>query len=290
MDFDPRPQNIYNHYLDDPPTATDGCSSKDQLQALDNMEEIGIYHGPLGLDEQNQAKDQLTIVHPDHGGFPPQVRQLLKVWREDPAAQLRTQELLRLNIPESESRQLPERELLKARIAKFDADSSISTLVAHGLASLGGTSVWPITLSSRDQFYRLRQEVLEEIFLPAEDEIAWDEETVATGLDYLSAVEGHRQREIVAAKQALSTNFLTNGDASAATVQLEAVSRLDLEAIGLYRVAYLGLRIFVCSLHLASTVTGHGTDRYVRHSPTRFMLFSPKPDRKTMQSRLPSWI
>jgi len=174
------------------------------------------------------------------------VRQLLRVWKHRPAAKLRTEELLRIDLASESSRQVPEQELFQARIRSFDTDASISSLVANGLRSLESHDQ-AVPLPSRDQFYHLRQEILEDIFLPSEDDVTWAGEIVAGGLDSLATIEKHRQNDVAAIEEALSKGPRAEGGTSPAPapIQLGALSQLDGEAAGLYGVAYLGLRIFV---------------------------------------------
>ena len=136
--------------------------------------------------------------------------------------------------------------MLRERIAKFDADDALATLVETSLRGMDEDAPRrPSLSSSRDQFYRIRQELLEEIFLPAEDEISWDQGKIAKGLDGLDAVELSRREEITALKQNGSTDAASTGNESHTPATTDVIARIDDETTELYRVAYLGLRIFV---------------------------------------------
>ena len=213
----------------------------------------------------------------------PQVASLLRLWQENPTVTSRLRTLLNVNIPEGTEEPALKQEKLRARIAGFDGDTAILELMSNGVQYFT-QKVPPNSSPPREQFYRQRQEILEEIFLPVEDEVAWDDESIASGLDSLAAVEYHRRRDICAVKASLGSDVAAELGTSNTGIEPEALCRLDTEATDLYRIVYLGLRIFV------SFATGFRTFGKVLtkltccHPPSR----RPSPPKRAKKLHRPS--
>ncbi len=198
---------------------------------------------------------------------------MLEVWSEAPEAQERIGQLLSEDGLPPPMRGDDREAALKKRIDDFDKDDggSLARLVAAGLDSLGSKH---LLLPSRDQISRLRQKLLEHVFLPGEDEVLWGGDEVLSGLDTLAVIESQRRAEMENITRVLAIESLghVHDDAQQlfghpAAERVDQIATLDRDSRHLYKVAYMGIRICV-SVHDAGTPLLHPLVAQVRRALT----------------------
>ena len=177
------------------------------------------------------------------------VTQLLRVWQENPAALAQIDHLLSSQGLEPTIDKDEEVNLLKNRIADFDADSSLVALVGSALDSLERETRRP-SLPSRQRFDEFRQNLLEHVYLPGEDEVAWASDRTLHGVDCLSSIEHQRRDDVEAIARALK---ITSADdlsfarqiSHDSAARVDRVIELNTMAKELYTTVFLGVRICV---------------------------------------------
>jgi len=175
------------------------------------------------------------------------------VWKENGQAQARIQQLLAIDdLPERTSEQIT---TLKQRISAFDADNSLVQLVASGLDQLDAAGQADSqTLPPAENPRRLRQKLLETVFLPGEEEVVWGSDASIHGLDSLSAVEYGRWGDVGVIFRALNeADGQRNGAASTSqqdksqslSQKIDRLMQLHSKAKQVFKVLYIGTRICV---------------------------------------------
>lgn len=179
---------------------------------------------------------------------------LFDAWTSFPEAQQSIDHLLcEDTLPLARGEGLHREMALKSRMDGFDKDNSLAKMVARGLTATEATAKQH-AIPSRDKLSRLRQKLLESVFLPGEDEVLWGSDGTLNGIDILAFVESQRRDEVEGIAQALKIETTHDFDVAQlfgheAADKVDYIMTLNREAKHLYRVAYIGIRICVCSVH-----------------------------------------
>ncbi len=190
---------------------------------------------------------ELTRPHAGPGEF--RASRLLQVWKQHQPARELIEGLLNPEGPQESGNPRQDDAALAAYIKKFDNDVSVPATISSGLGATE-TDATQLVPPPRDEFVILRQTLLENVFLPGEDEVTWNREKTITGIDALAMTEYQRRIDTEAIARAVGINNpqdLQEAHKSGARAAhlVDRLTQLNKEACELYRVVFVGIRLCV---------------------------------------------